>query len=199
MSTFRPNVKTVKAAARDHPKPQRFDFTYLFLADAQRILERQEGFRPEPYEDPRGYPTVGYGCRLPLSGLEVSTIRAYRLYVAGPHETVDLSYEALFPLSETEARDFLLRPRLDLLFSLLAERARVRFGIVLSNLPVNVNIGLALMVYQLGVDGTLGFRKMFGALGERNWDNAAMECLKSRWYAQTPSRVDEVRKLFRTV
>lgn len=65
-------------------------------------------------------------------------------------------------------------------------------------LPENVQAALVNMAFQLGVNGVLAFRNMWGALDRRDWDDAADHALDSRWAAQTPNRAkrvtDQIRK-----
>ena len=51
------------------------------------------------------------------------------------------------------------------------------------------------MVFQLGLRGVLQFRRMIDAIKERNFVLAAGEMIDSRWYRQTPKRVEELAEL----
>jgi len=42
-------------------------------------LKEEEGFRGMPYEDIRGYPTIGYGIKLPITEKEAEILMRYRL------------------------------------------------------------------------------------------------------------------------
>ena len=44
------------------------------------------------------------------------------------------------------------------------------------------------MIYQMGLRGTLGFRRMWKAIEEEDFGEAAKEMLDSRWAKQTPGR-----------
>ena len=44
------------------------------------------------------------------------------------------------------------------------------------------------MSYQLGFSGLLKFKKMFKALENMNYEEAANEMLDSKWHLDTPSR-----------
>lgn len=48
------------------------------------------------------------------------------------------------------------------------------------------------MVYQLGLNGFLGFRRMREALIRCDWQRAYAEALDSKWAKQTPSRARRV-------
>ncbi len=45
-------------------------------------LKLEEGYRGDPYPDSRGWMTIGYGCRLPLSEDEATAILRMRLATA---------------------------------------------------------------------------------------------------------------------
>lgn len=51
---------------------------------------------------------------------------------------------------------------------------------------------LACMAYQLGIDGLLGFKKMFVAIQAADYDAAAKEMLDSDWHKQTPYRAEKL-------
>ena len=61
--------------------------------------------------------------------------------------------------------------------------------------PEHVKQALALMAYQLGVEGELGFSKMFACLERGDTSCAAREALDSRWAKQTPERAKFIAML----
>ncbi len=42
-------------------------------------LKQEEGFEGMPYEDTRGYPTIGYGTKLPITEKEAELLLKHRL------------------------------------------------------------------------------------------------------------------------
>lgn len=64
-------------------------------------------------------------------------------------------------------------------------------------LPERAQMVLFDMVFQLGLEGVRGFKKMLLAIQERDWDKAADECLDSKYYRQTPSRCEENAEMLR--
>lgn len=56
----------------------------------------------------------------------------------------------------------------------------------------NWNDFLVLMVFQLGLTKTLGFKKFLMALRKKNYATAIIEVRDSAWYRQTPNRVDSM-------
>ena len=54
------------------------------------------------------------------------------------------------------------------------------------------------MSYQLGISGLYEFKKMWKALGEKDYKNASLECLDSVWAVQTKSRAKRIAEVIRT-
>ena len=63
--------------------------------------------------------------------------------------------------------------------------------------PEEVQHALINMAFQLGVNGLMSFRKMWGHLALRDYKAAADEALDSRWATQTPKRAQRVTDLIR--
>ena len=66
-----------------------------------------------------------------------------------------------------------------------------------SDLPLVVRDVLIEMAYQLGVAGTLKFKKALAAMESGDFDRAADEMLDSRWFDQTPSRAQALADIVR--
>ena len=64
--------------------------------------------------------------------------------------------------------------------------------------PEAVQHALVNMGFQLGVNGLLGFKKMWAHLANRDYGAAADEALDSRWAQQTPERAKRVTDLMRS-
>lgn len=54
------------------------------------------------------------------------------------------------------------------------------------------------MAFNMGVKGLNGFRKMWTAIGHRDWDLAADEALDSKWARQVGGRAIEIAEQLRT-
>lgn len=48
------------------------------------------------------------------------------------------------------------------------------------------------MLFQLGLEGTLGFHKMIAAIQASDWATAAAEMRDSPWHQQTPARCERL-------
>ncbi|CRY61282.1 Phage-related lysozyme (muraminidase) [Yersinia kristensenii] len=62
------------------------------------------------------------------------------------------------------------------------------------NLPADSrwNDFLVMMVFQLGLAGTKQFKRFLAALSNANYATAIIEVKDSKWYRQTPNRVDSM-------
>ncbi|WP_313104241.1 glycoside hydrolase family protein [Pseudescherichia vulneris] len=59
-------------------------------------------------------------------------------------------------------------------------------------LPDDWNDFIIIMVFQLGFNGVLKFRKMLAALEVQNYKEAIKQAKDSLWYRQTPNRVNDM-------
>jgi len=66
------------------------------------------------------------------------------------------------------------------------------------NLPFNAKLGLANMVFNLGLPRLLKFKKMLAALKAHDFDKAALEALDSRWATQVGSRALRIADLYKS-
>lgn len=53
------------------------------------------------------------------------------------------------------------------------------------------------MIFNMGLHGVLGFKKMWEAIREDNFEKAASEMLDSKWAFQVKSRATELASIFR--
>lgn len=103
-----------------------------------------------------------------------------------------IGFGTLLPLNETEA-ELLLKHRLSKMIDLLLEKKPI-----ILTLSQNRQEVLFEMAYQLGVNGVLGFRMMWIALDNRDYNVAADEMLDSLWYkVQTPTRAKRLSDIMR--
>ena len=90
--------------------------------------------------------------------------------------------------------DFLLDSRL---------RARVdtfrQLWPSLDDMPLEVQVELADMAYQLGPTKLDGFELMLGHLVRGEWAAAADEALASAWHRETPARAEAAAAIFRAL
>lgn len=140
------------------------------------ILVDDEGFRGWVYDDANGEPIVpGYtviGHPTIWFGLCLEKGRIPKLPDSMPHDA--LQFVAQGKYAE------------------LTAKAPWIIG-----LPDDVRLALALMAYQLGANGVLGFRKMMSALQRGEREEAAGHAMDSAWATQTPARARRVATLIR--
>ena len=92
--------------------------------------------------------------------------------------------------------DWLERHRLHVgMLDFMARASSLGPPVVVRLLPRPAQVALALMVFQLGVDGTMGFHRMLVAIAKRDWLAASAEARHSKWAEQTPKRAHEVAEL----
>lgn len=53
------------------------------------------------------------------------------------------------------------------------------------------------MVFNLGINGFLGFKKMIAAIQREDWQGAAMEMINSQWAVQVGQRAAELATMMR--
>jgi GH24 family phage-related lysozyme (muramidase) len=133
-------------------------------------IKQAEGVRLTPYQDTRGFWTVGIGHLLPQD-LTAEQIQSMRL----THEEADALLESDMAAAIRGAASFPWWHVLD------AERQAV----------------IVEMVYQLGVSGVTKFVRMAEAIKARKFHAAANEMLDSEWARQTPGRVKRLAKAMR--
>ena len=97
-------------------------------------------------------------------------------------------------ISEAEA-ELLLRHRLGLM---AGELERSPVGAVYANLRPFAKRAVLNMAYNMGVPSLLGFRKMWAALAEGDYDLAAAEALDSDYARELPARAGRVAESLRS-
>ncbi|CNH80631.1 Phage-related lysozyme (muraminidase) [Yersinia pekkanenii] len=114
------------------------------------------------YKCSEGFPTIGYGHLV---------LRNEKAYYDG--------------ITEHQA---------DLLLEQDIEIARTGVNSLKLNLPPESrwNEFLIMMIFQLGLAGTKQFKRFLAALSTGNYATAILEVKDSKWYRQTPNRVESM-------
>ena len=102
-----------------------------------------------------------------------------------------VGYGTKMPLSKEEA-ELILKHRLNDKINKIIEKKPI-----ILTLPQDKQFVLFEMAYQLGVGGLLKFKKMWKAIKEKDYTEASIEMLDSRWANQTPSRAKELSERMR--
>lgn len=129
------------------------------------ILNFEEGYRPKPYVDTEGYPTVGTGIKIGPKGANIS----YYTFTV-PKNVADVWLQSM-----VDEKTAAMRKNNDI-FLALAKCNPARADILYS------------MAYQMGVQGLGYFKTTLTHIKNENFDAAATAMLNSMWAKQTPKR-----------
>ena len=99
-----------------------------------------------------------------------------------------IGYGSKLPITKIEA-ELLLKHRLN---NMIKELQSYKPFII--NLPNNIQEVLYEMAYQLGIGSLLKFKNMWKALENQDIEGMIKEMRNSKWYRQTPNRVEELIK-----
>lgn len=131
--------------------------------DLIAYLKAEEGLRLKAYKDSLGVYTIGYGTSLKAMGL--TDVTASKMEITRFQAEDYLRAEAAKSVSGVGAA-----------FPWWAGLDPVRQAII------------AAMVYQLGLSGVRGFKKLTAAIQAKDYVKAAAEMMDSKWARQTPNR-----------
>lgn len=138
-----------------------------------KIISFEEGFKSKPYYCSENFPTVGIGRRIGNKG------------EALPNLTVSLSDEEglLHRWIDSATSTIQKYPSI---YSAWQKMNDARKAVLLS------------MIYQLGINGTINFKKFLVASANSDWNSAHAEMLDSKAARQTPNRFKRQSKVMLT-
>ena len=134
----------------------------------KRIMDH-EGFRKKIYADSLGKKTIGYGHLI----------------------TENDNFEEGIEYTKAELLD---------LFHKDLEKAREGANQIvghISELHIEAKNCIIEMVFQLGTQGTRNFKKLILALEEKDYFEAHVQMLDSRWAKQTPQRCIDLSEIMK--
>ena len=133
----------------------------------KKRIKKNEGFSIKPYKDQLGFFTIGFG-HLILSN------EKYLL----EKKINKIELEKIF------IKDF--------------DKALKNFNIFLKHFSSNTRDSELLieMVFQIGIEGVLKFKKLLHNMDKRNKHLVCFEIMNSLWYKQTPKRVKNLVSVF---
>ena len=133
----------------------------------KKRIKKNEGFSLKPYKDQLGFFTIGFG-HLILSN------EKYLL----EKKINKIELEKIF------IKDF--------------DKALKNFNFFLKHFSSNTNDSELLieMVFQIGIEGVLKFKKLLHNMIKGNKHLVCFEIMNSLWYKQTPSRVKNLVSVF---
>ena len=157
-----PQMPTPTTVAAEQPIP-----TSRPMSPEQTLIQAREGYRPDVYEDTRGFNTVGFGHRTdePLGSIP---------YTRAQNESnLDTDIETAKSNAESYAGD------------------------KWKDLNKQQKAALTSMALQLGGAGQREFELMQEALRAGDWAGVRREARDSDWFDQTPARVEDIEAAFR--
>lgn len=142
------------------------------------MLRHDEGEKLKIYKDSEGYYTVGIGHLITKNPDYKEAVR-----ILGSETITQERSVQLFNEDVQEAVRGINRSVLNKSYTKMNEARQA---------------ALVNMVFQLGLQGVLGFKKMLSCLDSGNYQEAAREALDSRWAKQTPNRAQRVTDVLST-
>lgn len=149
------------------------------------MLRFDEGLKLELYKDTEGYWTIGVGSLITKLQSKVEAINVLdRIFSRSTNGKItSQESEILFNKGIQNALRGIQSSTLSETYNMMDEPRRM---------------ALVNMVFQLGVAGVLGFRKMINHLNAGNYRAASLEALNSKWARQTPNRARRVTAVMST-
>ena len=147
------------------------------MNEVKQRIKAHEGYRLEPYHCTEGFLTGGWGHKI-LDGEEVPTSEE------GWSELFDKDFEKALNGAN----------------SLIEEHLENTGWSNLEDSKKNIVQGILIeMCFQLGQAGVGKFKKMFEALSDCAFQEAAAQMRDSKWRQQTPERCLELSTIIQTI
>lgn len=146
----------------------------------KNLLEIHEGAHLNSYRCPKGFWTIGIGCRLPLT----------------KQERVKFGYPANPELIDNKTMYGLLEGRLKTFWADL--RRRKPAGVNVDEMPETAQVVIADMMFNLGVSGLCKFKLTWGFISAGDWVEASKEMLRSEWAKDVRGRANRLSDMLAT-
>ena len=138
------------------------------MEDVKQRIKEHEGFRDTVYSDSLGFATIGYGhLVLPTDNFVVGITYA--------KEQLEEVFDKDFQIALTSANELV-------------------DGLDLNHIAKGVIVE---MCFQLGKPRVMKFKKMWAALRNNDFDEAANQMIDSAWHKQTTSRCESLAATMR--
>ena len=138
-----------------------------YILKLEKRIKKNEGYRNKPYLDQLGNPTIGFGHLIKKNEKSYYTKRFKKK-----------------ELNDLFIKDF--------------NQALKNFNKMYKKIKINKRQkGVIIeMIFQLGIKKMKKFEKFNLCLKQKEFYLAAFEMMNSRWYIQTPKRVENLTKVF---
>ena len=138
------------------------------MEDVKQRIKEHEGFRDTVYSDSLGFATIGYGhLVLPTDNFVEG--------VTYPKEQLEVLFDKDFQIALTSANELV-------------------DGLDLNHIAKGVIVE---MCFQLGKPRVMKFKKMWEALRNQDFEEAANQMIDSAWHKQTTSRCESLAATMR--
>ena len=138
------------------------------MEDVKQRIKEHEGFRDTVYSDSLGFATIGYGhLVLPTDNFVEG--------VTYPKEQLEVLFDKDFQIAFNSANELV-------------------DGLDLNHIAKGVIIE---MCFQLGKPRVMKFKKMWAALRNNDFEEAANQMIDSAWHKQTTSRCESLAATMR--
>ena len=138
------------------------------MEDVKQRIKEHEGFRDTVYSDSLGFATIGYGhLVLPTDNFVEG--------VTYPKEQLEVLFDKDFQIALTSANELV-------------------DGLDLNHIAKGVIVE---MCFQLGKPRVMKFKKMWEALRNKDFEEAANQMIDSAWHKQTTSRCESLAATMR--
>lgn len=175
------SVKSSEDNLKCITKSNKLDYNSLY-----EMIVRHEGIRNKTYLDTEGILTIGVGFNLE------------RVDARQKIESLGLGYNAVCSGKQelsNEQINILMKEDVETAIS----NAKNYVGERWEGLDPNAQKVIVDMAYNLGSSRLSQFKKLRGALIDRDYPRASKEMENSKWYNQTKSRAKELVKIMRAI
>jgi len=138
------------------------------MEEVKQRIKKHEGFRDTVYSDSLGFATIGYGhLVLPTDNFVEG--------VTYPKEQLEVLFDKDFQIALTSANELV-------------------DGLDINHIAKGVIVE---MCFQLGKPRVMKFKKMWAAIRNNDFDEAANQMIDSAWHKQTTSRCESLAATMR--
>lgn len=154
----------------------------FFIIECMNFIEPHEGKRNIVYNDSRGIPTFGVGFNLTRDDAS----KRLEKYGITWHDVMNGKYvedDIIYKLFDEDVTEFIEKSKC------VVES--------FDEQPKEIKMVIVDMCFNLGEGGLSKFKKFIAALNRKDYHNAVVEMMDSRWYHQVGNRSKELADIVR--